>query len=40
MERGKSSSDAKRKPISGNHEGEISMHLEMADHPVIVLKRL
>jgi hypothetical protein len=40
MERGKSSSDAKRKPISVNHEGEISMHLEMADHPVIVLKRL
>jgi hypothetical protein len=40
MEHGKSSSDAKRKPISVDHEGEISMHLEMADHPVVVLKRL
>jgi hypothetical protein len=40
MERGKSSSDAKRKPINVDHEGEISMHLEMADHPVVALKRL
>jgi hypothetical protein len=40
MELGKSSTDAKRKPISVNHEGEISMQLKMSDHPVVVLKRL
>jgi hypothetical protein len=36
----KSSGDAKRKPISANREGEISMHLKMADLPVVALKRL
>jgi hypothetical protein len=40
MELGKSSTDAKRKPISENHEGEISMQLKMSDHPIVVLKRL
>ena len=35
MELGKSSTDAKRKPISATHEREISMHLKMADHPVV-----
>jgi hypothetical protein len=34
------SSDAKRKPISVIHEREISMHLKMADHLVVALKRL
>src|SRR5215469_17845280 len=27
----------KRKPISADHEGEISMRLQMADHPVVVM---
>jgi hypothetical protein len=39
-EHGKSSTDAKRKPISENHEGEISMQLKMSDHPTVVLRRL
>jgi hypothetical protein len=40
MELGKSLGDAKRKPISANREGEISMHLKMADRPAVAWKCL
>jgi hypothetical protein len=40
MKPGKSPDDAKGKAISLKAKCEIPMHLEMADRPVVALKRL